>query len=250
MEINLFEVIAQIINFFILLVMLQKVFYKPINDVMEKRQDKIDELIEDSRSKMSHANKLIEEYEQKLDKLESEEKNAIKEARQKAEKIKDDLLEDYKSEADRRRMEYFKEIEDDKRKLSKEIQTVLGQNSVKIARRILTYVTDEALEEKYFTAFVEKIKKIDKIDAEYEISLDEEYFEVISATELSTEKKDILKSALKSKFNEFKSIDYTVDESMIIGYELRLESYAVNSSLKKYLDQIELNILKTIEAKY
>ena len=44
MQIEWFEILAQVFNFFILLLILRKIFYKPINQVMENRQEKIDKL--------------------------------------------------------------------------------------------------------------------------------------------------------------------------------------------------------------
>ncbi|MGM0396715.1 MAG: F0F1 ATP synthase subunit delta [Bacillota bacterium] len=249
MQIEWFEILAQVVNFFILLLILRKIFYKPVNQVMANRQEKIDQLIAESEEKMADAKSLMDEYESKLSKLESEEEAAIREAKKKAEEIKDDLLEEYKTEAERRRKEYLKEIEDDKNKLSRDIQTTLGQNSVKIARHILSYITDEELEEEYFDSFISKIDDLHNVASDFEISFEEEKFELISAEEISKEKKKTLESALKEKFKNFKEIRYSVDEDLVMGYELRLESYVLNSSLRKYLEQTEINILKTIEAK-
>lgn len=249
MQIEWFEILAQVFNFFILLLILRKIFYKPINQVMENRQEKIDKLIEESEEKMADAKSLMDEYQTKLAKLESEEEATIREARKKAEDMKDDLLEQYKNEADRRREEFLREIEDDRKRLSREIQTALGQNSVKIARHILSYITDEDLEEEYFESFLNKIHKLDQAATDFEISFEEESFEFTSAGEISDEKKKTLESALREKFRNFKDLRYSVDEDLVMGYELRLESYVLNSSLKKYLDQTEINILKTIEAK-
>ncbi len=249
MQIEWFEILAQVFNFFILLLILRKIFYKPVNQVMENRQEKIDKLIKESEEKMETAESLMNEYQTKLAQLESEEEATIRVARKKAEDIKDELLEEYKNEAERRREEFLKEIEDDKNKLSRDIQTTLGQNSVKIARRILSYITDEELEEEYFESFLNKIDKLDDAASDFEISFKEEKFEFVSADEISKEKKNTLESALKDKFRNFKDLRYTVDEDLVMGYELRLESYVLNSSLKKYLEQTEINILKTIEAK-
>ena len=249
MQIEWFEILAQVFNFFILLLILRKIFYKPINQVMENRQEKIDKLIEESEEKMADAKSLMDEYQTKLARLESEEEATIREARKKAEDMKDDLLEQYKNEADRRREEFLREIEDDRKRLSREIQTALGQNSVKIARHILSYITDEDLEEEYFESFLNKIHRLDQAATDFEISFEEESFEFTSAGEISNEKKKTLESALREKFRNFKDLRYSVDEDLVMGYELRLESYVLNSSLKKYLDQTEINILKTIEAK-
>lgn len=160
MQINLFEILAQIINFFILLFVLQKFFYKPISDVMEKRQKQIDETIDESVRKMSEADELAKEYESKITELEKNKREILEGARKEANDIKSNLLEGYQLQAEEKREAFLKEIEDERDDFLVELQKKLGKSAVKISERILRDINDIELEEKMFDLLVKKIKKL------------------------------------------------------------------------------------------
>ncbi|QSX08537.1 F0F1 ATP synthase subunit delta [Alkalibacter rhizosphaerae] len=250
MEINLFEIIAMVVNFFVLLFILQKFFYKPIQNVMEERQAKIDGLMEESLAKRKEADALIEEYKDKMASLATQEQVAMRQAREQAEEAREALFVEYKIEAEKRREALMKEIEDDKRALERDIQTVLGKNSVILASNILSYITDEALEEKLFYVFLESLKNLDPEKQKDLFASKSGKLELISANPLSKEKKGILEDVLAHIFPNYNQVTYAVDGSLVLGFELKMESYLIRISIKKYLEQMEMNILKTIDARF
>lgn len=250
MQINLFEIIAQIVNFFILLAILQKFFYKPIQRVMKERQDKIDGLVEESKEMRKEADALIDEYNQKLGSIANKEQEAMKEAREKADTVREELLSQSKQEAEKRKEAFFKEIEEDKRMLERDIHTTLGKSSVQLASNILSYITDESLEEKMFSVLIKNINELDPSKQKDLLSLQEGRIDLVSANPLSQEQKKQLEEALKKVFTNLEHVDYTTDEDLILGYELKMESYLIRISIKKYLEQTEMNILKTIDSRY
>jgi len=64
MNINWFEIIAQIVNFFILLFILKKLFYKPVIKAMKDREERIDNIREEATKKREEADELIQQYKQ------------------------------------------------------------------------------------------------------------------------------------------------------------------------------------------
>lgn len=250
MELNLFEIIAQIVNFFILLAILQKVFYKPIRKVMAERQAKIDGLVEESKEKRQEADAMIEEYKDKLDSIAIKEQEAMREAREKADSVREELLLQSKLEAEKRREALFQEIEEDKRLMERDIHTALGKGSVQLASNILSYISDSDLEEKMFSVLLKNIGELDSKDQGDLISAQDGTMEMVSANPMSEEQKSTLEDTLKGVFTNLEKVDYQTDESLILGYELKMESYLIQISIKKFLEQTEMNILKTIDSRY
>lgn len=93
---------AQIINFLIVLFILKRFLYKPLLRLLQKRQDSIKEGI-----------KKTEEAERRLDKVITEEKNILKNAKDHAQKIIDN--------ATRQSLETSKAIQENAKKQSKNI---------------------------------------------------------------------------------------------------------------------------------
>src|SRR5665648_591135 len=108
MQISWFEIVAQIINFFIILFILQKLLYKPVIKAMDERQVRIQKSQKEADEKMDNAKELISEYNHKMAEVEDEKSSIINQARIEAKERKDSLLEDYKKEADRKRDSYLK----------------------------------------------------------------------------------------------------------------------------------------------
>lgn len=246
MQINLFEILAQIINFFILLFVLQKFFYKPISDVMEKRQKQIDETIDESVRKMSEADELAKEYESKITELEKNKREILEGARKEANDIKSNLLEGYQLQAEEKREAFLKEIEDERDNFLVELQKKLGKSAVKISERILRDINDIELEEKMFDLLVKKIKNLEDEDFQ-DLSLsDQEHFILICDKPLKHEHKKIVENIIATTFVNYKDIVYKVDKKLILGYELKLETFTLHASIKKYIEEFEKIFERTV----
>lgn len=250
MEINIFDTIAAVVNFFVLLIILQKLFYKPIQKVMQERQAKIEALVQESLMKAEEADVLIQEYKGKIASISTQEQVTMRMARQKAEEAKDALFAEYKIEVEKRKDALLKEIEEDKKTMEREMLTVLGRNSLRIASNILSYISDEALEEKLFAVFLNNLKTLDSKEQEELFVEKDGSLELTSANPLSKEQQKELEAVLREVFSNASPVMYTVDATLVLGFELKMESYLIRISIKKYLDQMGMNILKTIDARF
>lgn len=249
MNINWFEIIAQIINFFILLFILQKLFYKPVIKAMEERQQGIRDIRDEADRKKKEADALIQEYKSNLKTFEenkAEEMNkAIKEADEKKEKI----IESYMKEADAKRESYINEVKEEKEYFLHELRSTLGKSSIIIASKILKTISEEDLTEKIFEVFIKKIESLEKEKLEEEIKLDGEKIVLISSVALSEEQKNRFNNAISEKLDYSIAIDYEVDEHLIMGFELNLESLTVHTNIENYLREAEDNIKKILDKK-
>ncbi len=246
MNINWFEIIAQMINFFILLFLLYKLFYKPVNKAMDDRQQRIRDTRQKADEKMKKADELIEAYEQNLAELEKEKDKKLEMAKQEALEKKEKLMEDYKEEAEQKRRDYLKEVEDEQERFTQELGTALGHNAVKIAQQILGTFSEEKISEKVFDSFIKKVESLEEDTLREDIASKEERINLISSEALSDEQKETLEKVLRKKLDSFKEITYEVDEALIQGYELKLETLTVHTNVRKYLEEAEKNIQQII----
>ena len=247
MQIDWFEIVAQIINFFIILFILQKLLYKPVINMMETRQERIQKDQIEAEEKMNKAEELISEYDTKIAGVEDEKREILDDARDQAQERKQELLETYKEEAENKRQVYLDEIEDEKELFIKNLRKKLGQNAVKIASHILSNISSKELEDEIFNTFLENIRNL-KDNIEEPGLLDEEKdIELYSAEELSQDKKEKIKEVLGEQVENLDHLEFEVDEDLILGYQLSLETYTVHTDIKNYLDSIEEEIIEEIE---
>lgn len=249
MNINWFEIIVQMINFFILLFILQKLFYKPVIKAMEDRQQRIDDIRNEAKKKREEADELIKEYEKNKIEFEEQKEEKMNEAIKKADEKKESLIASYEKEAQAKRESYINDIKEEKENFLYDLRTTLGKSSINIAGKILETFTEEKIKDKVFDNFIKKIKSLDEEVVKEEIKFNEENIILISSDELSEEQKNIFEKTISEKFSNSIGIEYEIDKSLINGFELKLESLTIHTNIKNYIREAEDNIKNTLDKK-
>lgn len=129
--------IAQIINFLILLFVLYKFAYGPILAILEKRQKKIEKGLaeaEEARKKLEESKKRQKEI---LQKARHEAKEIVEKAHIQAEKMKSEITETAKKQAEKIIQEARKDIEMEKEKTISEIKSEIGELVVAATERVV-----------------------------------------------------------------------------------------------------------------
>lgn len=249
MQINLFEIIAQVINFFILLFILQKLFYKPVTEIMKKRQEGIEERLASAERKNAGAMALISEYEERMAEIETEKARVLEEIKEQALAQKSELLEKYEKEADHKRHVYFKEVEEEMEEFTAQLRTAMGKGAINIAASIINTVADKDLNERMFSSLLEKIRTWDADVAMSKMSSTRGSPILISAEEIDEDKKEQIERILGEKFDGLQQLLYRTDPSLVLGYELRFETYIIHANLGRQLDESQKNMMKFLEDK-
>lgn len=247
MQINWFEIVAQVINFFLILFILQKLLYKPVINAMKSRQERIEKSQIEADEKYKEAEELVIQYDGKIAEIDKEKREILEDARNQAQEKKESLLVDYKEEAENKRKAYLKEIEDEKEHFIVKLRKNLGENAVKIASHILNTISSRELEEEVFNTFVSNLKDLEENLPNKEVLIEEDYVNILSSRNLTDDKKKTIESILKAQMKNIKNVNFQVDESLILGYELDLETYTVHTNIKHYLENIEKEIINNLD---
>ncbi len=247
MQINWFEIVAQVINFFLILFILQKLLYKPVINAMKSRQERIEKSQIEADEKYKEAEELVIQYDGKIAEIDKEKREILEDARNQAQEKKESLLVDYKEEAENKRKAYLKEIEDEKEHFIVKLRKNLGENAVKIASHILNTISSKELEEEVFNTFVSNLKDLEENLPNKEVLIEEDYVNILSSRNLTDDKKKTIESILKAQMKNIKNVNFQVDESLILGYELDLETYTVHTNIKHYLENIEKEIINNLD---
>ncbi|SFC24668.1 F-type H+-transporting ATPase subunit b [Alkalibacterium subtropicum] len=248
MTISWFEIIAQIINFFIILFILQRLLYKPVLKVMEQRQERIQKAQIEADRKMREAQKLMDRYEKKIENIQKERVDILDDARTQAQQKRERLLNDYIMEAESKRHAYLKEIEDEKDNFKRRLRQNLGESAVKIAAHILNMISYKELESEVFNTFILNLRNVKQNIPDLEDLKKEQHVQVRSYRDLSQHEKTSIEEALKGQLRSLEEIHYETDPELILGYELFLETYTVHTNIRNYLTEIEKEIIKSLDS--
>jgi len=149
---------AQIINFLIIFYLLKRFLYKPVLNVLKKRENEIKKGIEDAE----HAKKTLEE-------AEAREKKTLKNARLKADEMvknakiqTDELLKDSeeksKKQAEKLLFEARETIRQESEKAEKELMEKVGQLAIDMLEKSMVNLIDKNQQRLLLKKAQEKIK--------------------------------------------------------------------------------------------
>jgi F-type H+-transporting ATPase subunit b len=118
--------IAQIVNFLVLLFVLWKFAYGPIVAMLEKRQKKIEKGLQDAEDAHKKLAESEERQKEILKKARTEAKEIVEKSREQAEKSKSDLAVEAKIQAEKIITDAKAQIEQEKQKTIAEIKSEIG----------------------------------------------------------------------------------------------------------------------------
>lgn len=140
--------IAQMINFGILLVALSYLLYRPVMRVLDERRERV-------RQSMEHASTLerqVEEMEKqrktRMKEMDDQAKEFIAQAKQQADGMKKEIVDGAKAEVDQMLEKGRKQLDDERRKLLTDLQKTVTTVSVQLAEKILEREFSEADQKK------------------------------------------------------------------------------------------------------
>lgn len=124
-------------NLLILFLLMKKFLFNPIKNILKQREDEIKSMYDDASSSKEAADKLKEEYEERIDNAKKEAADIVKSAVKTAEMRSDDIIEDAKNTAKNLLDKANKEIEQEKKNAVNEIKTDISTLAVDIAKKVI-----------------------------------------------------------------------------------------------------------------
>lgn len=247
MQINWFEVFAQILNFFILLFLLNKFLFKPVMAAMEKREEEIANTVKNAEVKLAEAESLVENYEKKISEIKLQKDEILTQAKKEAESKRELLLSQYKEEVSLKKQNFENEFINEKSDFIKEFRKFLANYTIKISKKVLKPLSNSDLEDKVFEGLLNTIEKIDEDILNEERKIKRESITVESSNELPDVQKNILNEKISSILNQEKNnlnISYKINLDLIYGYKIIFNTYTINENLNFYLKDLEEEVTK------
>jgi F-type H+-transporting ATPase subunit b len=252
MKIDWFTVIAQIINFIVLIWLLKRFLYKPILKAIDERENKIAAQIKDAEVKDAKAKKEQAEFAKKNETFDQEKKGLMDKAVAETNKEKEKLLEAARNEATELRSKLDNSLKEMQENLNRDIAQKTQQEVFAIARKTLADLASLSLEEQSANIFIKRLHDLKKEEKQQFI----EAFKagsnsilVQSAFDLPKKQQTDIQSAvneilgIKTQF-QFKNVP-----EIISGIELTSNGYKLAWSISAYLKSLQKDISETLNNK-
>ncbi len=243
MLIDPFVVIAQIVNFLILVALLKRFLYKPVTQAMEARSQRIERQLAAAASKEQDAETEKELYLQKQQELARQKQEWLEEAKQEVELEKQRLTQSAIAEVNAMRSQWYQDFDRDRQKLANEIRDRLSHQVSLATRKALSDLANTDLERQIVEMFIARLYNLD--DARLEairaapIPNSHHAINLYSSFVISDEQKEQLTTAIHEQIAIEAKVRFEVKEDLICGIELRDRGYKLSWNLGHYLTELE-----------
>jgi F-type H+-transporting ATPase subunit b len=248
--INWFTVLAQIVNFLILVVLLKFFLYDRIIKAMDERETKIRSRLNEAKAKAKEAEQEADAFRSRNKELENKREAMLAQAKEEAEAHRKALTEQARHAVTNLKSAWQDAIEREKDTFIQNLKTSTGIQVYAIARKALRDLADADLEDRTIERFLSGIRGMDnkKRDALSE-SIKQAGDEMLirSAFELSPAQRQKVTKALHKHFSDAIAVHYETRSELIMGVELKARGHKIAWTLQNYLDELEENTLKILD---
>jgi F-type H+-transporting ATPase subunit b len=234
--IDWFTVVAQLINFLILLALLRHFLYGPIMRAMDERTQRIAAETTAAATLSAAAQAEIASYQQQQAALTAERQALLQAAEAEAETARQALLQTARAEVDELRQRWQQGLAAEAEDFLVDLQRRAGQEVLQIARQSLADLADAPLEEQMAAAFARELAAL-PADT-WRTLLYHEPLVIVAASPLSPAARQQLAETVERATGGAGVLTFASEPALIGGLELRSQSHKIGWSLAGYLDQL------------
>jgi F-type H+-transporting ATPase subunit b len=248
--IDWFTVVAQIVNFLILVFLLKHFLYGRILHAMDRREERIASHLKGARAKRQEAEAEAASYRQRNRDLEEHREAAMARAEREAEEKKKDLIEKGREEVERLRERWQDAIRQEGEGFLQELKRKAAGQILSIARQTLRDLARSDLEEQVIEVFLAQIRSLEegqrqKIKEKFRGARNPPV--VRSAFEISGDAQDRISDILRQSFGDEWEWRFEKKPEMVLGIELQVNGQKIAWSLDHYLESLEREIAAAME---
>lgn len=245
MLIDWFTVIAQVVNFLILVWLLKRFLYKPILEAVDAREKKVADELANADAKEAAAQKEKEEFRRKNEEFDQQRAVLLSKAKDEANAESQQLLEKARKEAFDLRAKQQEALRNDKQNLNKEISHRTQQEVFAIARKALKDLAGMSLEECTVDVFAQRLHELEGNEKEQlatALRASQGPVLVRTAFDLPQGQRDLIKKAIKETLEIEIQAKFETAPDLISGIELTTNGEKVGWSIADYLTSLEKSI--------
>jgi len=252
MQINWFTVIAQILNFLVLVWLLKRFLYKPILNAIDEREKKIESQLKDADNRESVAKKEQDEFKKKNEQFDQEKKERMDKVVVETNVERDKLMEIARNEAAELRVKLQKSMSEMQENLNRYIAQKTQQEVFAIARKTLADLASQSLEEQSTTLFIKRINELKKDEKQQFIkAFKSESTPILigSAFDLPKKQQSEIQNVVSEILGTETHFQFKTTPEIISGIELTSNGFKVAWSISEYLNSLQKNISEIVNTK-
>ncbi|MDR3716439.1 MAG: hypothetical protein P4L51_26840 [Puia sp.] len=250
MQINWFTVIAQMINFFILVWLLKRFLYKPVLKAIDDREKRIAAQLQDAAAKEAAAKQQGDEYRLKQEAFDRDRASLLQKAVDEGNAERRRLMETARKESGDLRAALERSLEQEKENTNREIVRMTQNEVFAIAKKTLEDLASSGLEEQSVRIFIRRLRSLDGTGKQAFLAAfgaETHSLTVKSAFDLSGSLRQEIETAVRDLLTAPPAIPgtaapafvYETAPQLVSGIELAAGGYKLGWNIEAYLASME-----------
>ncbi len=246
MQINWFTVIAQIINFLVLVWLLKRFLYKPVLKAIDEREQQITLRLREAEEKKADAQKERAQFNQKNKDFDDERTSKMNDVAKEAAAERERLLEQAKNDYNTVHTKWQTTLKDEQQNYQQEVNRKTQEEVFDIAHKTLSSLASKSLEDEAVKVFITRLQNLsgnekEQMDNAFNTQNPEVIFK--SAFPLSDTQKKEIETQVSGMVASPAVYQYQINRELISGIEIILGNYKLSWNLASFLQAMKNNTL-------
>jgi F-type H+-transporting ATPase subunit b len=242
MPIDWFTVVAQAINFLILVWLLKRFLYKPILHAIDEREKGIAAKLAEAEAKQAEAQKERDDFQHKNEAFDQERAALLKKATDEANKERQRLIDEATRDADALRAKRRHALQSEQRNLNAEITRWTQKEVFAITRKTLADLATTSLEERMGEVLVRRVRALSGAAKEQlatAFKTSNHMVSVHSAFDMPPAQRSAIESAVKETFAPDAHVQFETAPELVSGIEVSTNGQKIAWSIADYMSTLE-----------
>jgi len=245
-----FTLVAQVVNFLVLVLLLRHLLYGRIIDAMDRREADIAAHLEQAASERVEAGREAEQFRARSRELEEQRGRMLEEAVEEAGAERRRLLEEARAEAGRSQEKWLESLQRERAEAIGEFRARAAAGVIALAGQGLRQLADADLEAQVLKVFSDRIGTLEGEQREAILAGVRDGdggVEVRTAFPLRPESEKEMAGVLRQHLGDQAGVRFAVAPELVLGVELRAQSHRVGWNLEAYLEGLEADVLRALD---
>jgi F-type H+-transporting ATPase subunit b len=247
-----FTIIAQALNFLILVWLMKRFLYKPILHAIDEREKRIAKELANADAKRAEAQKEHDEFQQKNADFDQQRAALLSKATDEAQAERQRLIDEARKAADALSAKRQETLRNEERNLYQAISRRTEREVFAIARKALTDLATVSLEERLGEVFTRRLRGMNgkaKETLGEALKTASDPAVVRSAFDVPADQRAAIQNALNETFSAEIHVRFETAPELIGGIELTANGQKVAWSIADYLESLERGIDELLKEK-
>jgi F-type H+-transporting ATPase subunit b len=245
MLIDWFTIVAQALNFLILVWLLKRFLYRPILNAIDEREQRIARELANAKAQKADAQKEHDEFKHKNEEFDRQRAALLTQAMDEVESERQRLLDMARKESEDLRIMLNKTIDNERESLNRNIMTRVQQEVFAIAKKTLADLAGVSLEKRITEVFIRRLREMSGEEKEKLTTVlrrSPNPILIRSAFDLPLPQQLAIHIVVKEIMATETKLQFETRNNLLSGIELVADGQKVAWNIMEYIESMEKSI--------